>query len=403
MTGRRAGGRARLLFLLLGTALFALAVACSDAPDRAGRPISHTPTPVRATPTATLNPPTPEPTATPTRAERLFADVEESAREHALALYESGGIDDAEERMVEFLGWLASGNRDSADAEGLDVFADEQLQLIDRYPAGLSERELFLLAYLYDLSYHVSPDDGLPVLFSPAERAAFLDHPVALLLPEESLPYVGWYNADVRSFYAHWGSAGGLPVLGTASLSPEAFEWARAVYDRLILQMTACRPEVVEEMASSGMRVIAMGEGELVTSFPETFALSGEYDDELQGPVEEAAGLAGFDTLSGGYIVTPALDDWEGRWVGEVFIHELAHVIDLGGLSDEEHGYVAQLYDAAHAAGTWYGLYADSDAAEYFAEMSVYYLDASIDGLGRADVQAADPAMFEFLGTVYCQ
>ena len=321
-------------------------------------------------------------------------------RDGFLEAYESGGIDEAEERMLKLLGWLES--RNPRNGEYFEASADEQAALVAAFPAGLTRRDQEMLAYLYEVAYNVASERGLPVGFTPDERSAFLDHPISWLLPEESLPWLGWYRPEVLNFYWHWGSAGGLPVLGTAAISPEAFEWARAVYERLIGTMTACRPEALAALAGVGARIIAMSPDDLVTSFPETQGYAGEFDEGLAAPVEEAAGLAGYETMSGSFIVTPAFDDWEGRWVGEVFIHELAHMLLFHVLSEDEAARVIDLYDAAHAAGTWYGYYADTEPAEYFADMSVYYLNAGIEGIGRDYMASVDPAMHEFLGTVYC-
>jgi hypothetical protein len=79
------------------------------------------------------------------------------------------------------------------------------------------------------------------------------------------------------------------------------------------------------------------------------------------------------------------------RGGSDICIHEFAHAFMNFGLDDALRGSIAEQYRRAKAAGLWNGLYAATNAQEYWAELSMWYFGAHGDRgkTGPADGNAA--------------
>lgn len=87
-----------------------------------------------------------------------------------------------------------------------------------------------------------------------------------------------------------------------------------------------------------------------------------------------------------------------------VGMHELAHTVEAKGLTSAERRRVIELYEAHKlAGGPWTEAYGASNEREYFAQSTnCYFGQNERVGANGADwLQANDPAMHTFLGTVY--
>lgn len=87
-----------------------------------------------------------------------------------------------------------------------------------------------------------------------------------------------------------------------------------------------------------------------------------------------------------------------------VGLHELAHTVEAKGLTSAEKARVIELYAARKlAGGRFTEVYGASNEREYFAQSSNCYFgqNAGVGQNGAAWLQANDPAMFAFLGTIY--
>lgn len=87
-----------------------------------------------------------------------------------------------------------------------------------------------------------------------------------------------------------------------------------------------------------------------------------------------------------------------------VGLHELAHTVEAKGLDSKEKKRVVELYEARKlAGGPWTEAYGASNEREYFAQSTNCYFgqNGGVGQNGEAWLQANDPAMYTFLGTVY--
>lgn len=165
-------------------------------------------------------------------------------------------------------------------------------------------------------------------------------------------------------FYAKYVSAGGLPVVSSAKVMDAALQEAGF----LILGMLEARPDVLDALIASRLRVAVIARDELLGDVPENAWLDRAYWDG------RARGLgAGRKQLA----VTAAEENLlalEGDpYLGEsVLIHEFAHAIAEKGLYTIEPEFEAELkaaFEQACSARLWASTYASTRHEEYWAEL----------------------------------
>jgi hypothetical protein len=168
----------------------------------------------------------------------------------------------------------------------------------------------------------------------------------------------------VPAFYSQQVSAGGFPIVASATVNPYALK--EAVY--LIDMMFAKRPDIRKAMTQSGARMCILGWNEFTTDLPEfsQFKPKDFWDARARG--------------TGGSETDPYCSSAEENLLGYpgdpyatecILIHEFAHSIHLRGLANVDStfdGRVKATYDAAMKAGLWKGKYAATNHYEYFAE-----------------------------------
>src|SRR5204863_7178658 len=81
-----------------------------------------------------------------------------------------------------------------------------------------------------------------------------------------------------------------------------------------------------------------------------------------------------------------ARDRYEGR---DICTHEFAHAVYAIGMDEATHRLFAGRYAAAKAQGLWRGLFAETNADEFFAELTMAYFgpEGEADHLARRDPQ----------------
>ena len=179
----------------------------------------------------------------------------------------------------------------------------------------------------------------------------------------------------VPSMYTQRASAGGLPVVASAKVSPYAVK--EAVY--IVDTMLAKRADVRTAMIKSGSRLCIMAYNEYTTDLP-------EWEWLAHVPVAEFPGISPRDFRDvrsrgmGGSETDPYCSCAEENLLAypgdpysteNILIHELAHNIHLRGMNNVDptfDGRVKAAYDSAMSNGLWKGKYASVNHHEYFAE-----------------------------------
>ncbi len=179
----------------------------------------------------------------------------------------------------------------------------------------------------------------------------------------------------VPTFYKQIGSANGLPVVASSTVSPYAVK--EAVF--LVNQLLDKRPDVLSALIKSGARLCIMAHNEFTTDLPEFAHLA---EEKSPGNKSESAkdywdrrarGTGGSETDPFCSCAEENLLGYPGDpYKSEcILIHEFAHCIHLRGMSNVDPTFDSRLksaYESAMKTGLWKGKYASVNHHEYFAE-----------------------------------
>jgi len=177
----------------------------------------------------------------------------------------------------------------------------------------------------------------------------------------------------MAEFYQQYCDAGGVPVVASKEVYPEALLEAHF----LIMKMIGHRPEVLAAMGASKTRFTVMAHDEWTTDVPEHSDLRPpEYWDR------RARGL-------GATKWRPCVSCGEENLLGfdgdpytteNILIHEFAHAIHEMGLVAVDPTFdtrLNQAYRDAMDRGLWAGVYAATNRMEYWAEAVQSWFDTN--------------------------
>ena len=195
----------------------------------------------------------------------------------------------------------------------------------------------------------------------------------------------GWQEA----YYDRYVDAADIAIVGNSGVGDA--DYIRAGH--IVLMMTAKRPEVRELLSvENGFYMILVG-GDDTTGWG--------YPPEVRHTAIRIGYVPppGCSRDSrGGFCCGYVLERQVGREL-EVFVHEFAHAMDYRRSASFE-AQLVRAYETALASGTWAGLYAETNANEYWAEGAVvWFYDI---GPGRQfgtyeALKAHDPLLFDLL------
>ena len=210
---------------------------------------------------------------------------------------------------------------------------------------------------------------------------------------------IGWYIRVIskmdrkRVYYNRYVNAGGIAIVGNASVNDQYFLMAKDI----VLRMTKKHPEIRKQLLPRHeFYLILLTATSYARELPEY--LYHPYPSDNAGG---CAGLLCWSTVGHGSEYVPPMS---------VFVHEFAHAIHLainGNTRDSRlnppldmtfEGRLEQAYENALKLGTWAGLYAETNKKEYWAEgVQLWFYDI---GPGRAfethaDFAARDPLLAE--------
>jgi alpha-glucosidase len=204
-------------------------------------------------------------------------------------------------------------------------------------------------------------------------------------------------------FYQKYASAKGIPVLSSDKVSDKAL--VEAVY--LINQMLADRDDIRQALVKGKMRFVVMAPTEMTTDVPEQRNMTPkDYWDK------RARGLGGRITSCGEENLINLKGDRYNK--ENILIHEFSHAIHQNGMRTVDPKFDARLREAyknAKDKGIWKDTYAETNAAEYWAEGVQAYFDCAAppargvhnDINTREKLQKADPDLFDLIDGVFKQ
>jgi hypothetical protein len=227
---------------------------------------------------------------------------------------------------------------------------------------------------------------------------------VASLVADCNAGEIEKLDPPVRGFYSKRTVSHGVPILAHATVSDAALEEAVKKLDRLL----GHAPEIVANLNAIGVELHVIGKDQAVTDLPEYRHMKGKPFDGKLTMDQRGRGYGGRECSCGEENLL-ALPSDRYRDHRDICSHEFAHGIFGFGLSAEIRGLVEACYHKAMAAGRWKGMYASTNADEYFAELTMWYVGSRGD-YGKLDprpkpgpewLQSYDPDAYQLLDAIY--
>lgn len=206
-------------------------------------------------------------------------------------------------------------------------------------------------------------------------------------------------RAVARKFYTKYLDVGGLPVVAAEVVEDAALFRTH----EMVSAMLAGRPDVLNEMVSSGMYLIIIGKGQVYTDMPENRNVRNpEYFNE------RVRGTGGKPTSFGEEnLLSLPVDRYDDE---SIAVHEFAHTIDfsLRRLDPGWNGVLDAAYEAAMEKGLFKDTYAASNKEEYWAEaVQTFFGCNRVDNWNhgpigtREQLQVYDPGGYELVRKVF--
>ncbi|HEX7665515.1 MAG TPA: hypothetical protein VF407_13410 [Polyangiaceae bacterium] len=209
---------------------------------------------------------------------------------------------------------------------------------------------------------------------------------------------------NLSPFYTQYVDEGGVPIVGSAKVSPYALLEARFVVDKMI----GSRPDILRAIGANGVRLAIMDKTEMTTDVPEhaTLVPAAYWNRRARGlgaTAERPAMSAAEENL----LELPG----DPYWQESILVHEFAHVVHQRGMNVVDPTFDARLaaaYANARSKGLWDHTYAAENKEEYWAEATQSWFDTNrvndnehgpIDT--RAKLEPYDPPIAALLTEVY--
>jgi cyclophilin family peptidyl-prolyl cis-trans isomerase len=174
-------------------------------------------------------------------------------------------------------------------------------------------------------------------------------------------------SAKLDPSYQKYTMVGQMPIVG--SDKPSDFALLEAAY--IIRHMLEGRDDIIQALATNGVKVVVMAHNEYTTDLPEQRDMTPRLFWDSR-----ARGLGG-PTCSGAeenLLCFPG-DPYSTE---NILIHEFAHVVQGVGMEALDKTFESRLraaYRSAKEKGLWRNTYAGTDASEYWAESAQDWFD----------------------------
>jgi hypothetical protein len=207
-------------------------------------------------------------------------------------------------------------------------------------------------------------------------------------------------RAAARKFYKKYIDVKGMPVVAAAEVADAALQ---RTY-QIVTRMLAGRPDIHKTMADHGTRLIIIGKDQVYTDMPEY-----RNNPNPQYMNERVRGTGGLDVTSFGEenLLNLPIDRYDDE---SIAVHEFCHTIDaaLRRVDPAWRDRLGETYRAAKARGLWKNAYAETNQAEYWAEICQSYFDCNRvnnwnhAAIGtREQLKLYDPDGYELVRSVF--
>jgi hypothetical protein len=200
------------------------------------------------------------------------------------------------------------------------------------------------------------------------------------------------WPASEDGFYAKRVDYAGIAIKAHASVDDRALVRARDKVARMLGSLAAVRAN----LAAAGAELHIIGAAQSTSDLPENRHLKGRLFQGTLTLDERTRGVGGLLASCGeeNLLELPS-DRYAGR---DICVHEFAHAIYGVGMDEATRTIFQSRYEAAKASGRWAGFFAETNADEFFAELSMEYFGSE---RGTAWLAAHDPESFALLDRFY--
>ncbi|MEZ5098272.1 MAG: hypothetical protein R3C15_00345 [Thermoleophilia bacterium] len=204
-----------------------------------------------------------------------------------------------------------------------------------------------------------------------------------------------------QGFYAKRLDVPGVAIKAHACVRDEALLQA----GRLAVGLLARAPAIVANLAAVGAELHVLGERQRVTDLPMYRHMAGVAFDGGRTMDERARGYGGLHACCAeeALLRLPTARHRDHR---DVTSHELAHTVLSYGLDERVRGLVESRY--AEARPRWRRAYAATNAQEFFAELTMWYVGSRGDytslpspAPGPRWLARFDPESYDLLDAIY--
>ena len=233
----------------------------------------------------------------------------------------------------------------------------------------------------------------------------------ALTMPAWSRewPVVESPGPAAPEFFKKYVDCGGIAVRSSSAVADAAL---RQACDKISLMLENI-PKVRTALARRGAELHIIGRNEQTSDLPEFRERRGKIYVDNRGRLTtidaRTRGMGGLLSSCGEENILHLPGDRYGDG-SDTCIHEFAHAIMDYGIDGEQRRQICDQYAKAISAGLWRSAYADTNAKEYWAELSMWYFGShgarrrgseTPAGNGPRALQRYDPQGFSLLQTIY--
>jgi len=208
----------------------------------------------------------------------------------------------------------------------------------------------------------------------------------------------------IRGFYDKYVDCGGLFIRSARIVDDRALELACGKITKMLSRAPQAKANLLEWQAE--LHII--GRSQQTSDLPELRSARGkDWDRNTHLDVDQRTRGVGGLYASCGEENLLGLPSDRYRGGSDICVHEFAHTVMEFGLDDALRASVAEQYRRATSAGRWNGLYAATNAKEYWAELSMWYFGAhgqrgaTGPGDGNAALAGYDPDGHALLDDIY--
>lgn len=216
-------------------------------------------------------------------------------------------------------------------------------------------------------------------------------------------------SLSLHSFYKKACVIDGIPIIGSAAVSDEAFLQGAAIMHGMLAE----RPDILRELAKHDLKIALMDSEEVTTMLPEYAYLKNDTQTNWDTRARGLGATLTNPLVSGAEenVLCLASDVYKGE---SILLHELAHSIKDLGVAFIDTSFDARLakaYTSALEQGLWSNTYAATNKEEYWAEGVQSYFDTNISAIPsngihnsintRAKLKTYDAGLYALIAEIF--